>query len=179
MKQFDPGFAHSYPRQRGLTESFNSEGQRSIKDRLNRPVVNVPESVGFIAELVDNHVEYVIPDDARELSQHIRNIKREQQAIMTGILLGFRLVAVNEVLGGVPEDTVTDRFTIYSSKTYKKFGGSDMRLLPPYDRLGLNLEDSLEVVQNDLKLIDVSSIGLNFDIDLFVSSVKSGFYHVG
>ncbi len=172
---FDIGFSHLYPATRGLVERLEGES-RLIEVGEIRHVT----SQDVFPEIIVNDRRCVeLPLDARDLRSYVRIARQERHIVMSGLLLGIRLKRIQQDLGGVPSDTVLDRFSVHTSLSVgmKKFGGIDIKLLPPYDRLGASLSSSLEIIQNDFKGDDLSKVTPHMK-DSFIRAVSSGFVHV-
>lgn len=159
---FDPGFAHAYPKFRGLVERFQEEsGSRTITEV-------VPETGDVFPKLIEggyptfDYEEYSgvrihhIPSDARDLVELIRLGRDSRRVYALGVLLGRSLGDLLETVHSFPIDTVLPRFAGHiSNKKDSSIGGVELKLLPPFDRFTQpettpDTEGLLEIIETDL-----------------------------
>lgn len=118
---FDRGFAHGYPRDRGLVERFQEETLRRTITEI------IPETGDVFPSLVEadyptfDYEEYsgvrihFIPADARDLVELIRLGRDGQKIISLGTLLGQNMRDIIDSIHAFPADTVLSRFAGHNS----------------------------------------------------------------
>ena len=158
---FDKGFAHGYPRDRGLVERFQEEtGRRTITEVIPVNDAIFPKLVESDYPLFDyeqhsrTRVHYV-PADARDFVELIRLGRDSSRVNALGELLGKRMAELLETVHAFPADTVLPRFAGYSSSRRGSTGGIEIKMLPPFDRFteprtSPKIQELHEIIESDL-----------------------------
>ncbi len=151
---FDPGFSHEYPQEMGLIEEL-LEDERVLIEVQNEDDQPVPQNdtLFFPCRIEDGYNYYVLPPGSRDLTSYLRLIKHDSDAVNAGQLLGLRISQIHQELGCIPSDSVTRRFSVVwgSGSLAARFGGLDMKMLPPYKNMDANIGDLERILRLDLE----------------------------
>lgn len=155
---FDRGFAHTYPRDRGLTEGISSDFGRIISEPLsgdNRLYERLAANhFPLFPTVVLSHERiHSIPTDSRDLNSMIRLGREPEKISILGLILGIRLKQIHEITNELPADTILPRFAVHTVAVGSiATSGVDIKPLPPFDRYSsrMNLDDAQDLILHDL-----------------------------
>lgn len=176
---FDRGFAHAYPRDRGLIETISPEYGRIIIE----PILandSVHEQLAardfplFPERTLDHERIHVLPTDSRDLTDMIRLSRDEAKVATLGLILGHRLRQIHDMTHQLPIDTILPRFAVHSQAVGSiATSGIDIKLLPPFDRFSneAGLDDTPDLILSDL--LDMGTV-LTPKQDAFLDGVSDG-----
>jgi len=176
QEQFDKGFAHVYPEQHGLSEG-TIDNQRvilSLPDYHDAQVDAQDDSLLFPITNIAGLDFFMLPDDSRDLSSFARLLKSEKNAEYSGQLLAEKLIRTYLVFEGIPNDTILPRFSVFSDENAQssRYGGIDIKFLPPYINLSGNLGEANEMIRNDFfRIGNVPSKIIDSFLETFIESV--------
>ncbi len=185
---FDSGFAHRYPLENALREGLQ-DNSRVITEFITPQIserfatgIKFEESaykdVVFPIQFGKSFIYHIIPDDSRDLRSYIRLLNDDKNAEYLGKLLGKKLTEVRLIFGGVPSDTILNRFAVFtpedsdcSTDTPKGF---DMRLLPPFNDLDApgTIDGISERIREDIS--ELSNPKYHKFLDIILESVAEG-----
>jgi len=176
MGNLDFGFNLEYPRTHGLFERFDESSSRIIVQAGKVQDLQLPatsDELTFPVDIEKARIIHRIPNDSRSLAYTIRLIKNPENTYDIGKLLGIKLAQTDGVFGGVPEDEVLTRYASYSSDNLEaqKFGGINIRLLPPFTELNGKIGDARNIITEDCIKIGGRAID---NLDFFLNAVEIG-----
>lgn len=174
---FDPGFAHKFPRKHGVNETLIYDGRVLIADNTaqNKPPIDQSQnSIFFPSVVVEDSVYYSIPRDSRDFTSYLRLLKSPSQAQTAGRLIGEKLLRVRRVYGAMPEDDILERFSVFMDVNNDSQYGVDCKILPPY--IGINEIDVDNVLNTTAEDFDQSSSASQLKVH-FIGALEQGLIH--